>query len=150
MVPCQLIIWIDFYILLSVLNTADIVMILLMIPCRSSYCLESAGGNGNLRSRWNSLTIMRTWQLWCFDDADIHIPAHIAEEMKKPLLHPSPLLHPHNWLLTTGHAYCRFLNTQLQKTNRQINGRVKTKQTYKQNIKTKIINKANQKPPTRA
>lgn len=63
---------------------------------------------------------MRAWQLWHFDDADIHIPEHKGEEIKKPLLlYLSLLLHPHNWLLTTGHVYCYFPNTQLQ--NQQTN-----------------------------
>lgn len=96
------------HITIFVINTADIV--------GPALCLESAGGNGNLCNRWNSLTIMRTWQLWCFDDADIHIPEHKAEEMKKPLTSPSVTSPPPLQLtINTGHVYWRFLNTPKNK-----------------------------------
>lgn len=56
-------------------------------------CWVNSWWRWDLSSTWNPLTIMRPWQLWHFDDANIHIPEHKGEEMKEvlaPLSVPSP------------------------------------------------------------
>lgn len=76
----------------------------------------------DLCNRWNPLTIMRAWQLWHFDDADIHISEHKGEEMKKPLTPPSVPVPPPPQL-TVYHRPCLLLllkHTTPKPTNKQI------------------------------
>lgn len=92
----------------------------------SSSSLFSRSRRQDLRNRWNPLTVMRAWQLWHFDDADIHIPEHKGKEMKKPLTPLSvPALPPPQ--LTIYHRPClRRLpkHTTPKPTNKQIKSRI--------------------------
>lgn len=93
---------------------------------RSSSLFSSSWWRRDLCNRWNPLTIMRAWQLWHFDDADIHIPEHKGEEMKKPLTPPSVPAPPPPQL-TTYHRPCLLLlpkYTTPKPTNKQIKSRV--------------------------
>lgn len=95
---------------------------------RSSSLFSSSWWRRDLCNRWNPLTIMRAWQLWHFDDADIHIPEHKGEEMKKPLTPPSVPAPPPPQL-TTYHRPCLLLlpkYTTPKSTNKQIKSRVNT------------------------
>lgn len=56
---------------------------------------------------------MRAWQLWHFDDADIHIPEHKGKEMKKPL---TPLSVPRSSTPTTDYLP-QAMSTAASKTH---------------------------------
>lgn len=93
---------------------------------RSTSLFRSSWWRWDLCNRWNPLTIMRAWQLWHFDDADIHIPEHKGEEMKKPLTPPS-IPAPPPPQLTTYHRPCLLQlpkYTTPKPTNKQIKSRV--------------------------
>lgn len=91
----------------------------------SSSLFSSSWWRQDLCNRWNPLTIMRAWQLWHFDDADIHIPEHKGEEMKKPLTPPSVPAPPPPQL-TIYHRPCLLLLPKYT-TPKPTNKRIKSK-----------------------
>lgn len=111
----------------------------------SSSSLFSSSWRQDLCNRWNPLTVMRAWQLWHFDDADIHIPEHKGKEMKKPLT-PLSVPAPPPPQLTIYHRPCLLQlpkHTTPKPTNKQIKSRINMASVPK-----KHMNKWRQKQKT--